>query len=228
MSLSPETKLSLRDYLDSLKSHIEKITQVYREWFLDRDLEIIRKLHLPSHWLKAKFSYSKELVTTCTHLATVELYPAKDYLDICKGVVSGDCVNEALGENHLRESRYFSVRIFTDRQWIGNIYMLDFIDTRGILLVDRIQVPRDLRVLYHRFFDHLREAFEELFADVPYESIIVPMAISNHKTLQKVFNIYRKNLPSVAVDFGNTEPKIFESTDRRQRYHVLASKARAA
>lgn len=228
MSLSPETKSSLRDYLDSLKSHLEKISQVYREWFLDRDLEIIRKLHEPGHWLKARFSYSKELVKTCTRMATMELYPTKDYLDICKGVISGDCVNEVLGENHLRESRYFSIRIFMDRQWIGNIYMLDFTDTRGILLVDRIQIPRNLKIFYHRFFDHLREALEELFTDVPYESIIVPLAISNHETLQKVFNAYRKKLPSVAVDFGKTEIKHFESPNWLQRYYVLAGKATAA
>lgn len=115
-----------------------------------------------------------------------------------------------------------------DQKWTGNIYMLDFTDTRGILLVDRIQIPRNLRVLYHRFFDYLREAFEELFAAVPYESIIMPKTISNHKALQKVFNAYREKLPSVAVDFGNTEPKIFESTSRHQRYHVLARKAKAA
>jgi hypothetical protein len=30
------------------------------------------------------------------------------------------------------------------------------------------------------------------------------------------------------VDFGNTETKNFESTNRRQRYHVLASKTNAA
>jgi hypothetical protein len=227
MSLTPETKRSLNDYLDSLKSHLEKISQVYREWFLDRDLEIIKKLHAPSHWLKVK-RYADKLVKTCTHLVTLELYPTKDFLDICKGVVSGDCVTEVLGENHLRESRYFSIRIFMDRKWVGNIYMLDFTDTRGILLVDRIQIPRNLRVLYHRFFDYLREVFEELFVDVPYESIIMPKTISNHKNLQKTFNIYRKNLPSVAVDFGNTETKNFESTNRRQRYHVLASKAKAA
>lgn len=158
----------------------------------------------------------------------MELYPTKDFLDICKGVVSGDCVTEVLGENHLRESRYFSIRIFMDRKWIGNIYMLDFTDTKGILLVDRIQIPRNLRVLYHRFFDHLRDAFGELFASVPYETIIMPLTISNHKTLQKVFNAYRKKLPSVAVDFGNSETKIFESTNRLQRYCVLASKANAA
>lgn len=228
MTLSPETKRSLRDYLDALKNHIEKISQVYREWFLDRDLEIIRKLHEPGHWLKARFSYSEELVKTYTRLATMELYPTKDYLDICKGVISGDCVNEVLGESHLRESRYFSIRIFMDRQWIGNIYMLDFTDTRGILLVDRIQIPRNLKALYHRFFDHLREAFEELFADVPYESIIAPLAISNHETLQKVFNAYRKKLPAVALDFRNTEIKYFESLNLLQRYYVLAGKETAA
>jgi hypothetical protein len=123
MSLTPETKLSLRDYLDSLKSHIEKISQVYRKWFLDRDLEIIKKLHAPSHWLKVK-RYADKLVKTCTHLATLELYPTKDFLDICKGVVSGDCVTEVLGENYLRESRYFSIRIFMDRKWLGNIYIV--------------------------------------------------------------------------------------------------------
>jgi hypothetical protein len=228
MSLSPETKQSISDYFDSLKSQLKKISQSYRELFLDNDLEIIRQLHEPGHWLKTRFSYSEDLVKTYTRLATMELYPTKDYLDICKGVISGDCVNEVLGEGHLRESRYFSIRIFMDRQWIGNIYMLDFTDVQRILLVDRIQIPRNLRILYHRFFDHLREAFEELFADVPYESIIVPLAISNHETLQKVFNAYRKKLPSLAVDFKTTENKHFESLNWLQRYYVLVGKKTAA
>jgi hypothetical protein len=224
MSLSPETKRSLRDYLDSLKSHLEKISEVYRKWFLDSDLEIIRKFHEPGHWLKASFSYSEELIKTYSHMATMEFYPTKDFLDICKGLISGDCVNEVLGENHLRESRYFSIRMFMKRQWIGNIYMLDLTDTQGILLVDRIQIPRNLKTLYHRFFDHLREAFEELFADVPYESIIAPLAISNHETLQRVFNVYRKKLPALELDFRNTKIKYFESLNLLQRYYVLAGK----
>jgi hypothetical protein len=33
----------------------------------------------------------------------------------------------------------------------------------------------------------------------------------NHETLQKVFNTYRKKLPSVAVDFRSIETKTFES-----------------
>ena len=106
--------------------------------------------------------------------------------------------------------------------------MLDFTDKQGFLLIDRIQIPRDLRVLYHRFFDHLREALEELFIDVPYKSIIVPMAISNHKTLQNVFNSYRKKLPSVSVDFGNHGSKSFESIFKRQKYYVLTGKEGAA
>lgn len=96
MSLPPETKRSLVDFLDSLKNHIEKISQVYRGWFLDRDLEIIRKLHVPGHWLKVT-RYADRLVKTCTHLATLELCPTKDYMDICKGVISGDCVNDGTG-----------------------------------------------------------------------------------------------------------------------------------
>lgn len=225
MSLSPEMKRSLSDYLDSLKSHLEKISQVYREWFLDRDLEILRKLNGQNHLMKLRFRYSVDMINTCTRPVSLDLYPAKDYLDICKGVVSGDCVNEILGEYHLREPRYFSIRFFMDRKWIGNIYMLDFTDYRGILLVDRIQIPRNLRMFYHRFFDHLREAFEELFADVPYESIILPMTISNHKSLQKVFNTYRKKLPSVAVDFGKTKRRVFESVNSLQQYNVLTRKA---
>jgi hypothetical protein len=228
-SLSPETKRTLKDYLDALTSHIKKkVSQVYWEWFLDRDLEIIRRLHEQGHWLKAKFIYAKELAKTFTNLATLELFPTKDYLDVCKGTISGDCITEVLGEDHLREPRYFSIRMFIDRQWIGNIYMLDFTDERGILLVDRIQIPRNLKILYRRFFDHLKESFEELFADVPYKTIVLPMAISNHKTLQDVFNVYRKNLPAATLNFRNIESKIFESTNRIQSYHVLISKANAA
>jgi hypothetical protein len=58
--------------------------------------------------------------------------------------------------------------------------------------------------------------------------LAMPMTISNHKTLQTIFNVCRKNLPSVALDLRDMVPKIFESTSRRQRYHVLVSKTKAA
>jgi hypothetical protein len=47
-------------------------------------------------------------------------------------------------------------------------------------------------------------------------------------TRPRTYNDYRKKLPSVSVDFGNTEPKNFESASQRQRYHVLTSKEKAA
>jgi hypothetical protein len=227
MSLAPETKRSLHDYLDSLKSLVEKISDVYKIWFLDRELEIIRKFHEPGHWLKSRFTYSEDLVQTYAGVVTMEFYPTKDYLDICKGDISGDCVDGALGEAHLRYPRYFSIRIFMGRQWVGNIYILDFTDTHGILLVDRIQIPRDRTLFCPRFFDRLREAFEELFADLAYQSIILPLSISNHDAIQKAFNTFRKRLSPVEPDFKGMRTKIFESLNELQQHYVQLCGKRA-
>lgn len=78
--------------------------------------------------------------------------------------------------------------------WIGNIYMLDFTD-RGILLIDRIQIPKDIPAGFMLFFKGLAEVFQEMFSVTAYKEILMPRTISNHNKIQAVFNKYKDTLP---------------------------------
>ena len=114
--------------------------------------------------------------------------------------------------------------MFSERQWLGNLYMLDFTEEQGALLIDRIQIPRQLRVPYLGFFDSLAEALREMFRDVTYAFILAPLAISNHATIQKAFNAHRKKFPTRSVHLPSTHAKYFEGLQAHSSYHVLCQK----
>jgi hypothetical protein len=70
--------------------------------------------------------------------------------------------------------------------------------------------------------EHLRDALAEMFADVDYRYLLVPLRISNHEAVQRVFNQYRKKLPPKEFHFQTPYAEHFESLGGRYRYSVFA------
>lgn len=136
----------------------------------------------------------EKTVRQYTRVKTLDFYATKDFFDLLKSRFSKDCTDTYQGERQLMAPHFFNIRIFKKEKWIGNIYMLDFCDPFSSLIVDRIQMPRERKALYHRFFDDLKEVLIEMFEEVPYQYILMPLKISNHGTIQKIYNQYRKKL----------------------------------
>jgi len=170
-----------------------------------------RKEENPSHKLKASRQLNQSATVSVvtkkkketlkettdpqfTRVKTLDFYATKDFFDLVKAKFSKDCTDTYLGERQLMTDHFFNIRIFRKEKWIGNIYMLDFCDQYASLIVDRIQMPRERKALYHRFFDDLKEVLIEMFKDVHYGYILMPVKISNHGTIQKIYNQYRKKL----------------------------------
>jgi hypothetical protein len=225
MHLSAETRQTLHAYLLSLKHSLDRASELYREFFLvGGDLEPLRKLHVPGKVLKSHVTYTDTILRTSTKVAELRFYPTKDYLDLCRGLISGDCIDSGLSEAQLATPNFFNVRVFSETQWIGNIYMLDFTAEQGVLLIDRIQIPRQIRVPYLQFFETLVETLREMFRDVTYECILAPLTISNHATLQRAFNTYRKNLPKRQIRPPSAHGRYFECLRENATYHALCRK----
>ena len=111
MLITPDTKEKLTNYIGSLIQTIENVPRVYRELFLDQELEAIRQLNGIGAWLRSSVA-CEERLKTLTRSVSLEFYPTKDYLDLYKGLVSGDCTLEnSLAEEHLKTPNYFSIRI---------------------------------------------------------------------------------------------------------------------
>ena len=53
--------------------------------------------------------------------------------------------------------------------------MLDFCEEYNSLLIDRVQIPRALKATYQQFFDYLKEVLIEMFEDVCYQYILLPL-----------------------------------------------------
>jgi len=161
-------------------------------------LKASRKLNqpatVPEVTKKKKETLKEKTDPQFTWVKTLDFYATKDFFDLVKAKFSKDCTDTYLGERQLMTDHFFNIRVFRKEKWIGNIYMLDFCDQYASLIVDRIQMPRERKALYHRFFDDLKDVLIEMFKDVHYGYILMPVKISNHGTIQKLYNQYRRKL----------------------------------
>lgn len=215
------TLAKLQDYIRTLKSSIVSVGELCRGWFFPGELEAMRQLHVPCVLLEQKMSYREAVLKKHTIERVLSFYPTKDYLDLEKGWFSGDCTcRDELGREQLLTPNFFNVRMFSGSEWIGNIYMLDFTETHRLLLVDRIQMPRNFKVYFVDFFDRMLKAFSELFSEVPYECILLPLRISNHGSVQTAFNMYKKELKKREFHFDVPYAGSFESLEGKSRRYV--------
>jgi len=186
--------------------------------------ETSRKINQPARVpviAKKKEKALKEKTTPqLTRVKTLDFYATKDFFDLVKAKFSKDCTDTYLGERQLMAPRFFNIRIFKKEKWTGNIYMLDFCDPFASLIVDRIQMPRERKALYHQFFDDLKEVLIEMFEDVPYRYILMPLTISNHGTIQKIYNQYRKKLTKIE-NWIEPQMEEFESLNGTKTFYVL-------
>lgn len=224
--LSDGTRQKLCDFIGSLENDVVSIRRLYDHWFLTAELRRMRKIYTPRNVMEYRLAVRQDLVRTLVHTISLTFYPTKDWLDYCKGKTSSDCSIHHFNKEHLLTPSFFNVRIFHESDWIGNIYMLDYTRENGCLLVDRIQIPRGIQAGYVQFFDHLREVFEDLFEDVGYEHILLPLRISNHASIQKAFNGYKKGLEKRSVRFPLRGRSCFESLDQKEKYYILSSRAK--
>ena len=222
-----EQKRRISDYVQSLRLTIDRGSILYRDLFLNSDLEKMRLLHKSVPLLQTVVRYDERIVQTHMHSETLSFYPTKDYFDLCKGFFSNDCVDLSLSKKQLQVRNHFNIRIFEGKQdgfWIGNLYFLDMTRENGCLILDRIQIPRELKRNYRNFFAHLRDVLWELFEDVDYTAVLAPLAISNHAAIQKLFNIHRKALQPGMVPGETPYDKLFESLSKREAFRVLVEK----
>jgi hypothetical protein len=225
MNIFDDTKTRFHDYIKVLADNIENRQRIYAMLFLDKELRKIQKLYVPGNVMQCHVNYKEVMRETYTEMTPIKFFPTKDYMDLWRGVLSSDCVGLHLGQKHLLTPNFFNVRIFMHDAWIGNIYMLDFTD-RGILLIDRIQIPRDIPAGFMLFFKGLAEVFQEMFSETAYKEILMPRTISNHDKIQTAFNKYKDTLPKKWVYFDNSSFTIFESVANQgaREYYVLHSR----
>ena len=221
LSVPSESQSKLHDYIESLKKNIKRSPMLYKTIFLSKELDTCQKLYRSTRIMQSEETLKEKILKTFTRLNTLIFYPTKDYFDFFKGMISHDCTGPELGEKHLLTPQFFNIRIFQDEGWIGNIYMLDFSKEHGALIIDRIQIPRNLNVFYYHFFDHLREVLIEMFEAVDYKNILMPISISNHGTIQEIFNEHRKRLQKKVKRFDSPYATYFESLRGKRTYYIL-------
>lgn len=221
MSIPEDAKTRLHDYIGSVKKNMDRAPSVYRSLFLSPDLETCQKLYRPTNVMRSKETITERTIRQYAQSTTIHFYATKDYFDLIKAKYSGDCTDTHLGDHQLLTPHFFNIRIFHNDKWVGNIYMLDYSEEQNCLIIDRIQMPRNMQAFYYQFFDYLKEMLVEMFEGVDYQYILMPLAISNHETIQKIFNEYKKHLPKKAKWFDSPFAGHFESLRVKKNYCVL-------
>ena len=158
--------------------------------------------------------------TEITNQLVLHLYPTKDYHDFLKGIASGDCSAEVpLAARHMSSPRFFNLRIFHGASWIGNIYMLDYLD-RGALIVDRIQMGVRKELLPLRFFQRFMDQMLGSLKIRQSIHILGPSAISNFKWIQKNYEAFRKDRRRMEFRLDDSDDS-FDSY-RQKKFYVLS------
>jgi hypothetical protein len=225
LNVDAGTKSAFHDYVSSIIGSMNQARRTYVELFGSRELDELRALHVPGS-VMITATVKRMTRSAPIRRETLRFYPTKDYLDLFRGKISRDCIDATLGEQQLETPDFFNVRIFRDGAWIGNLYMLDLTESHRALLIDRIQIPRSTKAEYAHFFDDLSDVLASLFADVDYEEIVLPLTVSNHASIQKKYNDYRKKLTKTKMQHRLPYASRFESLEKsRGQYYVLRRKA---
>jgi hypothetical protein len=210
--IRPEERTRLSGMLQNLRIELRRARLLYEEIVLDEALVPATEWYRQRVWGQREIvTYEKKRIYRREHL---DLYPTKDYLDLLKGEVSHDCTTGVrLARAHLAEPRFFNLRVFWGKEWIGNIYCLDFGTPLNALVIDRVQIPCRTVALYQRFFWGLAGAFRRVLHDSRYRYVLVPEDISNHESIQGLLRLW----------VATTHPTRMEVLDSPKRAEAFES-----
>ena len=171
-----------------------------------------------SHILRAE-NLIKNIIDEVPYIS---LFPCKDLHDFFKGMYSGDCSQEiSLAKEHLLAPRFFNIRVFDHRKWVGNIYMLDYSDQKT-LIVDKIQIKSSTSVKSPGFVKRIMDLLSLTLRTNNGFTLIGPSSgISNYDHIEKQYVSYRAKRKQVQFTFDNEDRKIFECA-KSSRFYILS------
>lgn len=171
-----------------------------------------------SHIIRAE-NLNKNIVE---EIPSLSLYPCKDLHEFFKGVYSGDCSYETpLATAHLLAPRFFNIRVFDHRKWIGNIYMLDYSD-KNTLIIDKIQIKSSASVKSLAFAYRIINYLSRTLCSENGFTLLGPSSkISNYAHIEQQYASYRTNRKQVQFTLDNEDKSVFECGSS-SKFYVLS------
>ncbi len=148
---------------------------------------------------------------TLTEALHLTLYPSKDYFEFLKAIPSADCTWWTnLAGGHLLSPRFFNLRIFRGRYWMGNVYLLDYSATSDTIVVDRVQIQEPETFFPLQFFaGFVERLLEVLLGAAPGARILAAESISNAPLVQQSYFLGTRGFARTSFTFKE-EDKRFE------------------
>lgn len=171
-----------------------------------------------SHILRAE-KLVKNIIDEVPYLS---LFPCKDLHDFYKGVYSGDCSQDVqLATAHLLAPRFFNIRVFDQRKWVGNIYMLDYSDKKA-LVVDKIQIKSSTSVKSPGFVQRMLNFLSSALRTDNGITLLGPASnISNYAHIEQQYTSYRTKRNQTQFNLDHEDRKIFDCA-KSSKFIVLS------
>jgi hypothetical protein len=152
------------------------------------------------------------------------MFPVRDLLNYLKGVVSDDCSADAQrAERHALHPRFFCMRIFWGRAWVGNAYCLDFSQDHGAVVIDKLQIPDAAELITDQgAFVALLDGLVDLLGAAGDHVLAPERGLSNQDFLEGLYrNTVRRKPCHVFLPIFDAEDGGFDSCGTSS-FHVLA------
>jgi hypothetical protein len=223
MRADPKTVKKACDLLSSYRHEAERLPELYKAWFMPKNLEVHFVRYRPRKLGIATTKYEKQ-VHSVTRQHALRLYPKKDLLEYVKGKISGDCSrSDDLAAKHIQTPEFFNLRVVSNERWSGNIYCLDLSGTHQCCIIDKVQVPGMFeKKEWNNFFSNVTQRLANACGSV---KLLLPDSdISNENAVCEAFNKYTKSLKVRFYEpnrFKCSRFKSFESVANSKRFMVV-------
>lgn len=207
--------------LQSGLTDLARLSSLYERWFLTPSLAQHQKLYVPKRIGKMTVRFLPKLTEK---KQTITLYPSKDLLEFLKGNISNDCTADTgRARHHLEAKKFFNIRVFVNREWVGNMYCLDLSLPYNFCIIDKIQIPGQFMEQWAGFFPALQKAFTTAFGSI---MVLVPSDISNSRKVREAFATYKMGLQEkqyVPNSFSESRHLYYFECNRSKRFLVFSA-----
>jgi hypothetical protein len=209
---------------DTVMNLIEKVNS-FELFFTKRFpvADVHQFFHMFSSHIERRSPRTITTETAISKTSYIQGYPTKDLHDFLKGYYSRDCSlgNTALAEGHLLSPRFFNIRLFQQKRWFGNIYMLDYSD-RGAVIIDRIQISNIPDWANPDFIAVMAGILAETCGNKGKLEVLGSEIISNYKYIQEHYQSAMEKKAKKAFLLDPGDGAVFECASRP--FYVLSGR----
>lgn len=150
------------------------------------------------------------------------LHKCKDYGELLKGFFPRDCsTRNSLAVEHFETPNFLNYRIFHEENWIGNMYILNFLERDRTILIDRIQVDKYRYHVPDNFFRQMIVPLIKAFSECLDCRLLAPLRISDDPRIQAYYELYLQEEQVETIYYPLVLGEYIFESQKCKRFYIL-------